>query len=379
MMSEACGTSGAAGFILCGEPETTMRRLTAAAVAELVDGEVRGSPDATISSVASLERATSEALSFVARARYLPYLHTTRAGVVLVQEEWVRELPEGCTGVVVKDPHDAMQRVLARLHEPPERTPGIHPTAIVPESVVLGEAVAIGPYAVLGEGITIGDRVSIGAHAVIGAGCSIGNDVVIHPHATLYDGVFLGDRVVLHSGVRIGKEGFGYVWRDGGHRRVPHVGGCVIESDVEIGANSSVDRGSVGDTVIGAGAKIDSLVHVGHNVHLGRQAIAAALVGIAGSTSIGEGTVLGGQAGVGGHLQIGDRARIAARAGVIGDVPAGATYSGYPARPHRDALRAQAAAFRFPELLRRLKRLESSVLGEASEDHTERPESAPAE
>ncbi|MDR0787805.1 MAG: UDP-3-O-(3-hydroxymyristoyl)glucosamine N-acyltransferase [Gemmatimonadota bacterium] len=345
-----------------------MERLTVAAIAELVGGTVRGDSEREITGVASLDRASPGELSFIARARYLSYLHDTRAGAVLVTGEWVKDLPETSAGIVVKDPQSAMQQVLTCFYKPAPATPGIHPTAIVPASVKVGDGVSIAPYVVLGEDAEIGDRVVIGSHSVIGSRCTIGNDVVIHPHVTVYDEVILGDRVILHSGVRVGKEGFGYVWKDGGHRKVPQVGGCVIESDVEIGGNSSIDRGSVGDTVVKAGAKIDSLVHLGHNVQLGRHSITVAQVGVAGSTVVGDGVVLGGQAGLGGHLQIGAGARVGGQAGVTGDIAPGVTVSGYPARPHREALRAQAAFFRLPEFIRRLKRLESAIFGESAED-----------
>jgi UDP-3-O-[3-hydroxymyristoyl] glucosamine N-acyltransferase len=226
---------------------------------------------------------------------------------------------------------------------------------------VIGPGVSIGPHAVIGEDVVIGSRSTIGAHAVVGSGCRIGEDSMIHAHATLYEGVLLGKRVIVRSGARIGAEGFGYVWTDGGHRQVPQVGGCVLEDDVEIGANSTVDRGSVGDTVIGSGSKIDNLVHVGHNVILGRHTILVAQVGISGSTRVGDGAVLGGQVGVAGHLTIGAGARLGAQAGVISDVPAGHTYSGYPARPHREAMRAQAGIFKLSEMFRRLRALEERV------------------
>jgi UDP-3-O-[3-hydroxymyristoyl] glucosamine N-acyltransferase len=159
----------------------------------------------------------------------------------------------------------------------------------------------------------------------------------------------------------VGKEGFGFVWHEGGHRRVEQVGKCVLEDDVEIGCNSTVDRGSIGDTVVGAGTKIDNLVHLGHNVRTGRHVIVIAQVGVSGSTSIGDGAVLAGQAGVGGHLDIGAGARVGAQAGVTADIPAGATYSGYPARPHREAMRAQAALFKLPDLMRRIRELEKAL------------------
>jgi UDP-3-O-[3-hydroxymyristoyl] glucosamine N-acyltransferase len=167
----------------------------------------------------------------------------------------------------------------------------------------------------------------------------------------------LGERVIVHAGARIASDGFGYVYRDGRHEKVPHVGRCVVEDDVEIGANTTIDRGSIDDTVIGAGTKIDNLVQIGHNVRIGRLCLIVAQAGIAGSVHVEDGCVIGGQVGISGHHRIGRGARLAAQAGVFGDIPAGETWSGYPARPHKEALRAQAALFRLPRLIRVLERL----------------------
>jgi UDP-3-O-[3-hydroxymyristoyl] glucosamine N-acyltransferase len=340
-----------------------MLRLTAGEVASLVGGELRGDPTRLVEGVGTLEEAGPNALSFVASARYLPYLQASQAAVVLVGREFGDRVPEGRCAVVVDDPHRALRTILTRWYPAPEVTPGIHPTAIVDPTAHVDPSAEVGPYAVVGEGVRIGGGCRIGAHAVVGDGCTLGQDVTIHPHATLYPGATLGERVVVHSGARVGKEGFGFVWAEGGYRRIPQVGGCILEDDVEIGANVTVDRGSVGNTVIGAGSKVDNLVHVGHNVKIGKHVLLVAQVGISGSTVVGDGAVLAGQVGVAGHIRIGTRARIAGRGGVTSDVPDGETYSGFPARPHRDTLRAQAALFKLPDLLKRLKRLEERVLG----------------
>jgi UDP-3-O-[3-hydroxymyristoyl] glucosamine N-acyltransferase len=184
----------------------------------------------------------------------------------------------------------------------------------------------------------------------------------------LYDGVTVGARSVLHAGVRAGVDGFGYAHREGRHVKVPQIGLCSIGADVEIGANSCIDRGSIGSTVIGDGCKIDNLVHIAHNVQLGEHCIVIAQVGIAGSTRAGRYVTLGGQAGINGHIHIGDGATIAGQSGVFGDVAPGETVSGYPARPHRESLRAQAGLFRLPELMKRLRALERAVLGKDSAD-----------
>jgi UDP-3-O-[3-hydroxymyristoyl] glucosamine N-acyltransferase len=228
---------------------------------------------------------------------------------------------------------------------------------VLGRGVTLGADVTIGPYAVIGDGASLGDRAWIDAHAVVGAGVTVGDDAHVFPHATLYPGTTLGARVTIHAGARIGSDGFGYVFGDGQHRKIPHVGRCVIEDDVEIGANTTVDRGSVDDTVVGGGTKIDNLVQVAHNVRIGRLCLLMSQVGIAGSTTLGDGVILAGQAGIIGHATIGAGARVGGQGGVIGDVPAGATYSGYPARPHREQLRAQAAVARLAALVRPLERL----------------------
>jgi UDP-3-O-[3-hydroxymyristoyl] glucosamine N-acyltransferase len=177
----------------------------------------------------------------------------------------------------------------------------------------------------------------------------------------LYAGVRIGARCIVHSGARLGADGFGYAWMDGGHRKILHVGGCVIDDDVEIGANTTIDRGSIGDTVIGQGTKIDNLVQIGHNCRVGKHVIIVSQVGISGSTVVEDGAVIGGQAGVQGHVTIGSGARVGAQAGVIGDIAPGATVSGYPARPHREAMRASAALQRMPGLLARITRIEKAV------------------
>jgi UDP-3-O-[3-hydroxymyristoyl] glucosamine N-acyltransferase len=223
--------------------------------------------------------------------------------------------------------------------------------------VELGDGVTVDAYAVLGDGARVGTGAWVGAHAVVGAGVVVGDASELRPHVTLYSGTELGRRVVVHAGARLGSDGFGYVFGDGVHRKVPHVGRCIVGDDVEIGANTTIDRGSVDDTVIGAGTKIDNLVHLGHNVRVGRLCLLMAQVGVAGSAVIEDGAILAGQVGVGGHLTVGRGARVGGQGGVTADVPAGGTYSGYPARPHREALRTQAALFRLAGLVRPIERL----------------------
>ena len=290
-------------------------------------------------------------------ARYASALETTRAGVVVLSSTFADATCGAPARIVVDKPMDAMIPLLAHFHRDEPRAIGVHALAIVSASARIGRGVTIDAGAVVQDEVVIGDGCWIGANAVVAVGCVLGAHVRVHASATLYPYVEVGDRVVLHGGARVGREGFGFVPTVAGATRIPHIGRCVLEHDVEVGANSCVDRGSIDDTIIGAGTKIDNLCHVAHNVHIGRFCFLASQVGIAGSARIGDGVQIGGQAGIGGHLTIGDGASIGGQAGVFGDVPAGEMWSGYPARPHRDALRAQAAMFKLARLMRPLEKL----------------------
>ena len=334
-----------------------VRTLTASDIADLVGGVLAGDGATTVRALAPLDRATSADLSFLANARYASLYHQTKAGAVLIAPEFERMPTTAAARIVVPKPHDAMLTVLPRLYQPPHRAPGVHATARLGHGVTLGSDVTIGPYVVIGDGAAVGDRSWIDAHVAIGAGAVLGADVRLYPGVTIYSGTTLGDRVAVHAGARLGSDGFGYVFRNGKHDKIPHVGRCIVEQDVEIGANTTIDRGSIDDTVIGAGTKIDNLVQVGHNVRIGRLCLIMSQVGIAGSARIGDGVILAGQAGLGGHITVGDGARLAGQAGAFGDVPAGETWSGYPARPHRQSLRASAALLRLAEIIKKLERI----------------------
>ena len=342
--------------------------LTADVIATEVGGRLVGDPAARVRGIAPLDRAGGEELSFLASPKYAPLLADSHAGVVLVTPELV-ESPGGTRArIVVAKPHDALLSLIPRFYRASRSDSGVHPTASIGRGAGLGTDVSIGPYAVIGEGARIGDRVIIDAHAVVGAGVHVGDDSHLYPTTTAYSGTMIGRRVIVHAGARLGSDGFGYVFRDGRHEKIPHVGRCIIEDDVEIGANTTIDRGSIDDTLIGAGTKIDNLVHIAHNCRIGRLCLIMAQVGIAGSVRVEDGCILAGQVGISGHHTIGKGATLAAQAGVFGDIPAGATWSGYPARPHKEALRAQAALFRLAPLMRRLEKLLDSTPRRADGD-----------
>ncbi|UCC68553.1 MAG: UDP-3-O-(3-hydroxymyristoyl)glucosamine N-acyltransferase [Armatimonadota bacterium] len=239
--------------------------------------------------------------------------------------------------------------------------PGVHPTAQVGADVVSENGAAVGAYAVIGDGARIGRGAQIHPLVAVGRGVVVGEESVIYPNVTLYDGVQLGARVIVHSGSVIGSDGFGYAQDGERHVKIPHVGTVIIEDDVEIGANVSIDRGTTGATVIGQGTKIDNLVQVAHNVKVGRNCILAGQVGISGSVTLGDGVMLAGQAGIADHTNVGEGARGAARAGIMSDVPAGTVVMGMPARPRGEQLRIDAAARGLPDLVRQVRELTRRV------------------
>lgn len=336
--------------------------LTASAIAELVNGSLSGDASASVDSVASLDRARAGQLTFCGSAKYAPLLASTKASVVLLAPD-VADAPTGATArIVVAKPQEALVSLLPKLYKAAPRNPGVHPSSVIGRGARFGAEVTIGPFVHIGEGAVIGDRVTIDPHCSVGAGVEIGADSRLYSNVTLYSGTRLGSRVAIHSAAVIGSDGFGYISSAKGHEKIPHVGRCVIEDDVEIGAGTTIDRGSIDDTVIGAGTKIDNLVQIAHNVRIGRLCLIASQAGISGSVRIEDGVVIGGQAGFQGHHTIGRGARIGGQSGVFADVPAGETWSGYPARPHTEALRATAALFKLSGMMRRLERL----LGEES-------------
>jgi UDP-3-O-[3-hydroxymyristoyl] glucosamine N-acyltransferase len=339
-------------------PAATTAGLRLAEIASAVGGAVQGDAEVRIVGIAPLDRAGAGQLSFLASAKYAKALVESEAAAVLVAPE-LRDAPGRCANrIVVEKPHEAILALLPLLYRQPERPfIGVHPTAVVDASASVDADACLEAYCVVGAGARVGPGAWIGPHCVIGAGVTLGRDVRLYPQVTLYPGTVLGDRVAIHSGTRVGSDGFGYVFRNGAHQKLPHVGACVIGDDVEIGANCTIDRGSIDQTVIGAGTKLDNLVHVAHNVRIGRLCLMAAQVGIAGSVRVGDGVVMGGQVGVSGHLTIGDKATLAAQTGVISDIPAGELWSGFPARPHKENLRGHAATSKLVRIIRQLERL----------------------
>ena len=350
------------------------RPISASEIAALTGGRLIGPGDVRVAGIAPLERAAPGDLSFLATTRYLPYFQRTSASVVLVAPAF--EAAEGGpeTRIVVSEPHAALLTVLPVLYPQAVWEPGVHATAQVGKGAVWQEPVEIGAHAVIGRDVQLGRNVRIGPGCVLGDGVAIGDDTQLFPGVTVYAGTALGKRVIVHAGAVLGSDGFGYVPGRGGeqHRKIPHVGRCLIGDDIEIGANTCVDRGSVDDTVIGSGTKIDNLVHIAHNVRIGARCLIMAQAGIAGSTQVEDDVIIAGQSGVADHLTIGRGARLLVQSGTIADVPPDATISGYPARPHREYLRAQGALYRLTKIVDELEALVKPPAAPSGSDSPDR-------
>ncbi len=319
-----------------------------AELAPLAGADPAGQGARMFRGIAPLQTAGPEEISFLHNPRYVAALEQTRAGAVIVAPKLAARVPAASVALVTEDPHAGWARIAARFHPPPPPRAGIHPSAVVDPAARIDPACEIGPLAVIGASAVLGPGCRIGAGAVIGPGVVMGRDCRIGPLASVSHAL-LGDRVYVYPGARIGQEGFGFAITEGGFVTVPQLGRAILEDDVEIGANSTVDRGAATDTVIGAGSRVDNLVQIAHNVRLGRCCVVAGHAGISGSTVLGDFVQIGAQAGLTGHLSIGARARIGAQCGVMSDVAAGADVLGSPAMPVREFLRNVA-------VLRRLAR-----------------------
>ncbi len=334
--------------------------LRAREIAELVGGQLTGNPDELIAGVAGIREAQPGDVTFVASPKYWGAVATTRASLILLARD--AKVDTARTLIRVDNPVVAFTEVVKRLMPPPVKfAPGIHATAVIAPDAKLGRDVSIQPHAVIEAGAVIGDRTVIGAGTYVGHDCRLGTDCLLYPNVTLREYTVLGNRVILHSGVVLGADGFGYEKVDGRHQKIPQVGTVEVGDDVEIGANTAIDRARFGKTRIGRGTKIDNLVQIGHNCVIGEDCIICGLVGLAGSTIIGNGVTVAGQVGMAGHLVVGDNSIIMAQAGVTKDVPPNSFMLGAPAVPHKEFKRINAATQRLPELVEKVRLLEQQL------------------
>ena len=329
-------------------------------IARLVEGDLLGEGNIDIRNIAGIKEAEEGDITFLSNKRYVPFAKHTKASAIIVPHSFSPF--RGKSFIRVDNPYTAFRKIV-NFFSPDERKypPGIHPTAIIGKNVTLGKDLTINPHAVISDNVMLGDNTIIMAGVFVGESVSIGRDCLVYPNVTIREETFLGDRVIIHSGSVIGSDGFGFAKNGETHEKVPQLGKVIIEDDVEIGANVTVDRATMGVTHIKMGTKIDNLVQIGHNVVIGENSIIVAQVGISGSSNIGKDVILAGQAGVAGHIEIGDHTIVGAQAGVTKSVPPGTCVSGYPARPHLQAKKAQAYISRVPALAKTLKDLRERI------------------
>lgn len=329
-------------------------------IVNIVSGEIVGDADLSITGISGLKEAKQGDLSFLGNMKYESLLESTNASAVLVPLDFNGD----CDIAVIKvrDPSYAFSLVFSKMHpELEEHFEGIHSSAVISQTAKLGANVAVGPCAVIEDGAEIGDNCVIYGNCYLGRQVKLGNSCLIYPNVTIRERCELNNRVIIQSGTVIGSDGFGYATIDGEHKKIPQVGIVLIEDDVEIGANVTVDRARFDKTIIRRGAKIDNLVQIAHNVEIGEHSFVVAQVGISGSTKIGKYAVLAGQVGVAGHLEIGDQTVVGAQGGVTKSLEGGKQYWGLPARDMKTVLREQASLIKLPDALKKIKALEKEL------------------
>ncbi|HTR28834.1 MAG TPA: UDP-3-O-(3-hydroxymyristoyl)glucosamine N-acyltransferase [Puia sp.] len=339
-------------------------QFSAAQIALLINGKIEGDPDAAVVAFGKIEEAVSGQLSFLANPKYEEYLYTTGASAIIVNESLELKQPVNATLIRVADAYSAFASLLTKYQEiEAQQLTGIQEPSYIAKSAKIGDKVFIGAFAYLGENTVIGNHVKIHPQVYVGTNVRIGDNTVLHPGVKIYHNCVIGANVIIHAGSVIGGDGFGFAPQpDGTFAKIPQIGNVRIEDCVEIGANVTIDRATIGSTLIRKGAKLDNLIQIAHNVDIGNDTVIAAQAGISGSTKIGNGVMIGGQAGIVGHLQIADGARINAQSGVSKSIKAkGGAVTGSPAYEYTSALRSQAISRNLPELNRRLKELEDQI------------------
>ena len=331
---------------------------TANEIAERVGGDVVGDGSIELGGFAQANAAMPGDLTFAENIQFFGLAEQSQASAILAPGKFTSEIK---TVIRVEDARIAFARVLPLFFPEKQFAPGIHPSAVIAESAHVADTATIGPNCIIGESAAIGEQTVLEANCTLGDHSTLGQAARLFPNVSVYSKCKLGDRVRIHAGSVIGSDGYGYVFDQDHHRKIPQVGSVVIENDVEIGANCTIDRGALGDTVIGEGTKIDNLVQIGHNVVIGKHCIIVAQNGIGGSTQIGEYSTLGGQVGVIGHITIGPKVMIAAKSTVLNNLEGGKQYMGFPAVPNFQAKRELIATQQLPELIKRVRELEKQL------------------
>lgn len=337
---------------------------TVSSLASLVQGEVRGDSDRVICNAAAIESAGPDAVTFVLDESHVSRLQSCRAGAVILNAKIAAGLASvpNTSLIIVSDPHAAFQQILPQFRKIRGRpTRGISPHAHISPTAIVGENCYVGPGACIGDEAEIGPGCDIYPGVVIGAGCKLGQDVIVHPNAVLYEDITLGDRVIIHSGAVIGADGFGYRFAEGRFIKIPQLGTVEIHEDAEIGACTTIDRGAIGPTIVGAGTKLDNLVMIAHNCELGKHNVFASQVGLAGSCTTGDYVRLGGQVGIRDHVRLNSGCMVGAKGGVHKDIPEGEIWIGYPATPEAEQKRLVFSLKRVPEMRDQVRTMSNQI------------------
>ena len=336
---------------------------TVGQLAALIEGAVEGDANIAIRGISNIEDAQDGDITFAENDKLLSSAGRSRASAVIASTSSLSAAYDlgNKTLIRVKNPRFAFAQALRIFAPEPKVYKGIHPTAIIGENVLFGHNASVHALAVIGDNVSLGDNCVIYPFAYLGDNVTVGDNCVIYPHVVLHDNTEIGNAVVIHSGSVLGTDGFGYMFIENRHHKIPQIGRVIVEDDVEIGANVTIDKARTGSTRIGAGTKIDNLVHIGHNVSVGKNCVIVAQVGVSGSVDIGDGVILAGQVGIKDHVTIGDGSIVCAKSMVIGDLPNSAFVSGMYGRPHGNEMRSQAIYGKLPELYKQIKDLEARL------------------
>ena len=334
---------------------------TAKQIAAYIGGEVVGDENTAVHTFAKIEEGMPGALSFLSNPKYTPYIYETKSSIVLVNSDFVPERPINATIIKTANAYESLAKLMTLYENMKPKKKGISPMASVAESATIGENVYIGPFVYIGEKASIGDNTIIEAGVSVNEGASVGSNCILYNNVTIYHGCKVGNRCILHAGCVIGADGFGFAPGANGYDKIPQIGIVILEDDVELGANTCVDRSTMGATIIKRGVKLDNLVQIGHNVVIDEHTVMSAQCGVAGSTKIGKWCMVGGQTGINGHIQIGDGVKVGGHSGVSNNVKDGQVLFGFPAFEHTKFVRSSVVFKRLPEMDREVSALKKEI------------------
>ena len=330
-------------------------------IATFIHGEIVGDENATVHTFAKIEEGIPGAISFLSNPKYTPYIYETKASIVLVNKDFVPEHEIKATLIKVDNAYDSLARLLTLYEQSKPRKTGIDPLAFIAPTAKIGKDVWIAPFAYVGENAVVGDRTVLHPHVTIGDGAQVGDDCTLYANATVYHDCRVGNRCTLHAGSVVGADGFGFAPTPQGYKKIPQIGIAILEDDVEIGANTCIDRATMGATIVHKGAKLDNLVQVAHNDEIGSHTVMAAQVGIAGSTKVGEWCMFGGQVGIAGHIHIGDRVVLGAQSGVPSSIKSDQRLIGAPPMEEKPFFKSHAIFRKLPDMYFELNALRKEL------------------